>query len=56
MKLYYDHTYFSNLFCKVQSVTIEQFLIQQKIEKVKELLVYSELSLSQISYDLVIVV
>ncbi len=42
----------SNLFSEVEGVTIEQYFISQKIEKVKELLMYNELSLSEIAYQL----
>jgi len=51
-KLFHDYTYLSNLFSSVEGVTIEQFLIHQKIEKVKELLVYDELTLTEIAYRL----
>ncbi|MEK7226270.1 MAG: AraC family transcriptional regulator [Bacteroidota bacterium] len=51
-KLHKDYNYFSNLFSSVESTTIEQYFILQKIEKVKELLVYDELSLSQIAFKL----
>ncbi|AFK04314.1 transcriptional regulator, AraC family [Emticicia oligotrophica DSM 17448] len=44
-----DYKYLSTLFSEVEGTTIEQFLINQKIEKVKELLVYDEYSLSQIA-------
>ncbi len=47
-----DYSYLSNLFSAVEGTTIEKFLILQKIEKVKELLVYNELSLNEISYML----
>ena len=47
-----DYTYISNLFSSVQGVTIEKFIIAQKIERVKELLVYEELSLSDIAFKL----
>lgn len=47
-----DYSYLSSLFSHVESVTIEQFFILQKIEKVKELLVYDELNLSEISFKL----
>lgn len=47
-----DYTYLSNLFSEVQGVTIEHFFISQKIERVKELLIYDELSLSQIAFQL----
>jgi AraC family transcriptional regulator len=45
-----EYSGLSKLFSEVESITIEQFFILQKIEKVKELLVYNELSLSEISY------
>ncbi len=48
-KLNYDYTYLSNLFSEVEGTTIEKYFIAQRIEKVKELLVYDELSLSEIS-------
>lgn len=51
-KLHYDYTYLSNLFSEVEGTTIEKYLISLKIEKVKELLVYDELSLSEIAYKL----
>ena len=51
-KLHYDYNYLSNLFSSVEGITIEQYLINQKIEKVKELLVYDELSLTEIAYRL----
>lgn len=51
-ELDHDYSYLSNLFSSVEGLTIEKYLILQKIEKVKELLVYNELSLSEISYQL----
>ena len=48
-KLPYDYSYLSDLFSSIEGKTIEQFFILQRIEKVKELLVYDELSLSEIS-------
>lgn len=48
-KLNQDYSYLSKSFSEVQGATIEQFLISQKIERVKELLVYDELSLSEIA-------
>lgn len=51
-KLQKDYHYLSNLFSETEGTTIEQYIIQQKIERVKELLVYNELSLSEISYKL----
>ena len=47
-----DYSYISRLFSEVEGITIEQFFILQKIEKVKELLVYGEYNLSEISYQL----
>jgi AraC-like DNA-binding protein len=51
-KLNYDYTYLANLFSEVTGVTIEQYIITHKIERVKELLVYGELTLSQIANSL----
>ncbi len=48
-KLHYDYTYLSNLFSEVEGSTIEKYHIAQRIEKVKELLVYDELSLNEIA-------
>ncbi len=48
-KLHHDYTYLSKLFSEVEGTTIEKYFIAQKIEKVKELLVYDELSLSEIA-------
>ena len=51
-KFHQDYSSLSKLFSEVQGVTLEQYVIAQKIEKVKELLVYEELSLSEISLQL----
>lgn len=48
----YDYTYLSNIFSEVKGTTIEQYIIQNKIERVKELILYNELSLSEIAYKL----
>ena len=48
-KLNHDYTYLANLFSEVQGITIEKFFISHKIERVKELLVYDELNLTQIA-------
>ncbi len=48
-KINYDYTYLANLFSEVHGTTIEQFIISHKIEKVKELLVYDELNLTEIA-------
>ena len=51
-KLNYDYTYLSNIFSEVKGITIQQFIILHKIEKVKELLLYDELNLTEISSKL----
>ncbi len=51
-KLNKDYSAISRLFSEVEGITIEQFFILQKIEKVKELLVYAEYNLNEISYKL----
>jgi YesN/AraC family two-component response regulator len=51
-KLHYDYHYLSNLFSSVENITIEQYLINQKIERAKELLKYGELTLSEIAFAL----
>jgi len=51
-KLHHDYNYLSNLFSEVEGTTIEKYFIAQKVEKVKELLVYDELSLSEIAMRL----
>jgi AraC-like DNA-binding protein len=49
-KLNQDYTYLSNIFSEVKGITIQQFIINHKIERVKELLLYDELNLTEISY------
>jgi AraC-like DNA-binding protein len=49
-KLDYNYTYLANLFSEVKGITIERFYLTHKIEKVKELLVYDELTLTEIAY------
>lgn len=51
-KMGYDYNYLSTLFSEVKGTTIQQFIIAHKIEKVKELLLYDELNLTEISYKL----
>jgi AraC-like DNA-binding protein len=51
-KLGYDYTYLANLFSDVQGTTIEKFIISHKIEKVKELIIYDELSLTEIAWKM----
>ena len=49
-KLNYDYTYLANLFSEVQGTTIEKFIIAHKIERVKELIIYDELNLTEIAW------
>lgn len=49
-KLGYDYTYLANTFSEVKGITIQQFIIMNKIERIKELLLYNELNLTEISY------
>jgi AraC-like DNA-binding protein len=51
-KLNHNYTYLSNLFSEVKGTTIEQFYLANKIERVKELLVYDELNLTEIAWKL----
>lgn len=51
-KLEYDYTYLANLFSERNEITIEKFYLTHKIERVKELIVYDELNLSEIAYKL----
>ncbi len=51
-KLGYDYTYLANTFSEIKGITIQQFIIINKIERAKELLLYDELNLTEISYKL----
>lgn len=51
-KLGYNYTYLANTFSEVKGITIQQFIIIHKIERVKELLLYDELTLTEIAYKL----
>lgn len=51
-KLNYNYTYLANLFPEATGITIEQYIIAQKIELVKELILYDELNLTEIAYKL----
>ena len=51
-EMHYEYNYLSNLFSGVEGITLEQYIIRQKIEKVKELLFYDELNLSEIANKL----
>jgi AraC-like DNA-binding protein len=50
--LHYKYNYTSNIFSQVEGITIEKFIIRQKIERIKELLSYDELTLTEIAYRL----
>jgi AraC-like DNA-binding protein len=51
-KLNHDYTYLANLFSEVQGTTIEQFLISHKIERIKELIIYGELNITEIAWKM----
>ena len=51
-KLNHDYTYLANLFSEVQGTTIEQFIISHKIERIKELIIYDELNISEIAWKM----
>jgi AraC-like DNA-binding protein len=51
-KLNYNYTYLANLFSEVQGMTIEKFIIAHKIEKIKELIIYNELNLTEIAWNM----
>ncbi len=51
-QLHYEYNYISTLFSSIEGITIEQFIILQKIEKIRELLFYDELTLSEIAFRL----
>jgi AraC-like DNA-binding protein len=51
-KLHFDYTYISNVFSHIKGITIQQFIIIHKIERIKELIIYNELSISEIAWKL----
>ena len=51
-RLEHDYTYMANLFSEVQGTTIEQFLISHKIERIKELIIYGELNVTEIAWKM----
>lgn len=51
-KLKHDYTYLANIFSDIQGTTIENYIILHKIERVKELIIYDELNLTEIAYKL----
>lgn len=51
-KLLHKYTYLANLFSEVQGITIEQYIISHKIEKIKELIIYGELNITEIAWKM----
>lgn len=51
-KLQFDYTYLSNIFSEVKGITIQQFIIVHKIERIKELIIYGELNISEIAWKM----
>ena len=51
-KLNHDYTYLANLFSEVQGSTIEHFIINHKIERIKELIIYDELNITEIAWKM----
>ncbi len=51
-KLGYPYSYLAKLFSEVQSITIEQFIIKHKIERIKELIIYDEMNFSEIAFNM----
>jgi AraC-like DNA-binding protein len=51
-KLNYDYTYMANLFSEVQGTTIEQYIISNKVERIKELIIYGELNITEIAWKM----
>ncbi len=51
-KIGYDYTYLSNLFSEVKGITIQQFIILNKIERIKELIMYDELNITEIAWKM----
>ena len=51
-KLNHDYTYLANLFSEVQGTTIEHFIINHKIERIKELIIYDELNITEIAWKM----
>jgi AraC-like DNA-binding protein len=51
-KLNFDYTYISNMFSEVKGITIQQFIIRHKIERIKELIIYDELNMTEIAWKM----
>ena len=52
MNLHHNYTYLANMFSETQGISIEQFIISHKIERIKELILYDELSITEIAYKM----
>ena len=51
-KLQHDYTYLSNIFSEVKGITIQQFIIVHKVERIKELIIYDELNITEIAWKM----
>jgi AraC-like DNA-binding protein len=51
-KLHHDYTYLANLFSEIQGITIEHFIISHKVERIKELIIYDELNITEIAWKM----
>ena len=51
-KMNYDYTYLANIFSEVQGTSIEHFIITHKVERIKEFIIYDELSITEIAYKM----
>ena len=51
-KLHHNYNYLANMFSEVQGITIEHFIINHKVEKIKELMIYGELTITEIAYKM----
>ena len=51
-KLDHNYTYLANLFSEIQGTTIEQFIISHKVERIKELMIYGELNITEIAWQM----
>ena len=51
-KLNHDYTYLSNIFSEVKGITIQQFIIVHKVERIKELIIYDEMNMTEIAWNM----
>ena len=51
-KLNHDYTYLSNIFSEIKGITIQQFIIIHKVERIKELIIYDELNITEIAWKM----